>query len=411
MNRSNKGITLIALVVTIIVLLILAGISISMISGQNGILTKAGEAKIQTDFEKTKEELGLALTAASMEYHQGGIEGTLIDYIFSQDGQNKIKRELGTNNVTFKKSSRTITYNGVKYTLASDGSISSVAKIAVTNTDDIEAEELPNDFWVASEGVAYINTKYITFQQDITYETYTDSYEVPYDWGTYTVTYSGSREVMVPRPVGDCQYTKILVPTNIDGETVTRFSVANVKNIVNLSISEGITELPDLTTICGTLEEMKIPKTINKTETELKSELTNIFGDEGEAYEIEDTKDGKFWLVTILGATIIFIANGEEFARIKSNKIKFPAVIPTANLEDAMGHIEQYDGYDFIGWYYDEEIRYPYNNVDYGRIYSSRETLWREDHEPHKAFEGDEITDNEITLYATFKGKRRCMFS
>ena len=37
-NRS-KGITLIALVVTIIVLLILAGISISMLTGQNGILT------------------------------------------------------------------------------------------------------------------------------------------------------------------------------------------------------------------------------------------------------------------------------------------------------------------------------------------------------------------------------------
>ena len=36
--KRDKGITLIALVVTIIVLLILAGISISMLTGQNGIL-------------------------------------------------------------------------------------------------------------------------------------------------------------------------------------------------------------------------------------------------------------------------------------------------------------------------------------------------------------------------------------
>ena len=43
--KRNKGITLIALVVTIVVLLILAGISISMLGGENGIITKAQEAK------------------------------------------------------------------------------------------------------------------------------------------------------------------------------------------------------------------------------------------------------------------------------------------------------------------------------------------------------------------------------
>jgi hypothetical protein len=48
--KKNLGITLIALVVTIVVLLILAGISISMLTGQNGILNRAQEAK-----EKTKK--------------------------------------------------------------------------------------------------------------------------------------------------------------------------------------------------------------------------------------------------------------------------------------------------------------------------------------------------------------------
>ena len=46
--RRNRGITLIALVVTIIVLLILAGISIAMLTGQNGILNRASEAKEKT---------------------------------------------------------------------------------------------------------------------------------------------------------------------------------------------------------------------------------------------------------------------------------------------------------------------------------------------------------------------------
>ena len=40
-RKKQRGITLIALVVTIIVLLILAGVSVSMLTGQNGILTNA----------------------------------------------------------------------------------------------------------------------------------------------------------------------------------------------------------------------------------------------------------------------------------------------------------------------------------------------------------------------------------
>ena len=53
--RKNKGITLIALVITIIVLLILAGVAISMLSGENGILKKAAEAKTKTEESQKKE--------------------------------------------------------------------------------------------------------------------------------------------------------------------------------------------------------------------------------------------------------------------------------------------------------------------------------------------------------------------
>ena len=54
---SKKGITLIALVVTIIVLLILAGISIQMLTGQNGILKRAEEAKIKTEIATEQEQI------------------------------------------------------------------------------------------------------------------------------------------------------------------------------------------------------------------------------------------------------------------------------------------------------------------------------------------------------------------
>lgn len=56
---DKQGITLISLVVTIIVLLILAGISISILTGNNGVLNKASDAKIMTELSKYKEELDL----------------------------------------------------------------------------------------------------------------------------------------------------------------------------------------------------------------------------------------------------------------------------------------------------------------------------------------------------------------
>ena len=59
--NNKKGITLIALVLTIIVLLLLAGISISMLSGQDGILAKASKAKQNTQIESEKEKIKLAV--------------------------------------------------------------------------------------------------------------------------------------------------------------------------------------------------------------------------------------------------------------------------------------------------------------------------------------------------------------
>ena len=52
-----KGITLIALVITIIVLLILAGVSIATLTGENGILTRANEAKTNTEEATAKEKV------------------------------------------------------------------------------------------------------------------------------------------------------------------------------------------------------------------------------------------------------------------------------------------------------------------------------------------------------------------
>ncbi len=66
-RKSEKGITLIALIITIIVLLILAGVSISMVVGENGILNRATDAKRKSDQATTKENIEMAVIGALTE--------------------------------------------------------------------------------------------------------------------------------------------------------------------------------------------------------------------------------------------------------------------------------------------------------------------------------------------------------
>ena len=74
--RNRKGITLIALVITIIVLLILAGVSIAMLTGTNGILTQAQKAKLSTELSSYKEQLELYKTEKLAENREF-LESTL----------------------------------------------------------------------------------------------------------------------------------------------------------------------------------------------------------------------------------------------------------------------------------------------------------------------------------------------
>ena len=66
-NSKNKGITLIALVITIIVLLLLAGVTIASVTGDNGILSKSEEARFKTIMADYSEQLELYKQSKEME--------------------------------------------------------------------------------------------------------------------------------------------------------------------------------------------------------------------------------------------------------------------------------------------------------------------------------------------------------
>ena len=66
-NKKERGITLIALVVTIIVLIVLAGISINLIFGNFGVITKEKEAKEESLKQTAKEVMNLKITSIQIE--------------------------------------------------------------------------------------------------------------------------------------------------------------------------------------------------------------------------------------------------------------------------------------------------------------------------------------------------------
>jgi len=74
--KKNKGITLVALVVTIVVLLILAGVSINLVLGNNGIIAKAKDAKTKSAEASQNDLIGMNELAQQLEEQINGSTGS-----------------------------------------------------------------------------------------------------------------------------------------------------------------------------------------------------------------------------------------------------------------------------------------------------------------------------------------------
>lgn len=112
--KTTRGITLIALVVTIVVLLILAGITISLVFSENGVIKKAGEAKEETRGATVEEARDMWELDKSLTQYVGGSSQSLDELLDSLESQKSITAEekaqiKETGSVTI--GSRTITFN------------------------------------------------------------------------------------------------------------------------------------------------------------------------------------------------------------------------------------------------------------------------------------------------------------
>ncbi len=116
--KREKGITLIALVVTIIVLIILASISIGTLTGKNGIIGQSKDAKEQTEIAEEKEVVSLAATKAAGVDRYGNVTKDNLEKELDElagEGKTTVTGN-GPFTVTFVESER-------KYVVEADGQI------------------------------------------------------------------------------------------------------------------------------------------------------------------------------------------------------------------------------------------------------------------------------------------------
>ena len=126
MFKEQKGVTLIALVITIIVLLILAGVSIAMLTGDNGILTKASSSNETNSIAQIKEDVSLAVSeimANKADPTYNGNESTLsIKNIATIAARNDASLTITTDSlaeteITDSSASFDVTVNKITYTV------------------------------------------------------------------------------------------------------------------------------------------------------------------------------------------------------------------------------------------------------------------------------------------------------
>ena len=216
--KESKGITLIALVITIIVLLILAGVTIATLTGDNGILGKANDAKTQTEQAKEDENLKIAIAGSygtdgklNLKDLKDNLENQGIDYDKNNTGfpleviVNGEKKKIDANgNVTVKLES--VADSKTKGTVFDD----------VTTLEDTYGNQVkvPKGFKIASDSATDVTGGIVI--EDATYTNTIGSQFVWIPVGTGENAIKKANKETVEIELGRYDFTK-----NSDGTITT----------------------------------------------------------------------------------------------------------------------------------------------------------------------------------------------
>ena len=219
-NDKKDGITLISLVVTIVVLLILAGVSINTVLGDGGIIKKAKEAAAATKQASAEEEMNRLV----LEYQLASKDETLESFLQEKVTEGRIDgvTDNGDGTITITKK-----VEGKDYTIT-------VKKpVAPTPSVKVGAIRVVSDSTGAGSSLGEASTRkgttlYIMIESTISGGTTTVSPQVP-----YAVTENGTYKFTVTGTVNGTTYTKEV------SVTVNQFK-NSILNDINIKIGDSV---------------------------------------------------------------------------------------------------------------------------------------------------------------------------
>ena len=225
---------MIALIVTIIVLLILAGITVATLTGDNGLLTKAGEAKNASEQANLEEEVQLAL-----------IEGQTDKYFNSNSNmEEKLKaifeKSYGQGNIDVTKAGKNykakVKNTKTAYRIKANGT---VEKYEEMNPTEVYAR-LDDD-----------GTLYLRATQGTGYNVYTNSNSIQLSWNTAgNATKASVTKVVIEEPIA---------PTSGYLMFVHCTKLQEIQNIEYLH-TENINNMNNMFCNCGSLQNLNVSR-------------------------------------------------------------------------------------------------------------------------------------------------------
>lgn len=235
-KQRNKGITLIALVITIIILLILAGVTISTLTGDNGILAKASEAKEKTMQANAEEQVEIAVTGSigtDGNIHNGKLKTNLV----------KIENITGVpNEIADNDFPLTVNVDGYDVTIKKDGSVMLGEYIAPGNPDKTTG---------IYKEASTINGKEGNKNNPVIPEGFKPINEGKANWGDGTIEPPGIHEGLVIEDDEGNQYVwipvdgvlgdnGITVQNAVDGEIILGRYVFTYQGGINISATPSV---------------------------------------------------------------------------------------------------------------------------------------------------------------------------
>ena len=219
-TKEMKGITLVALVITIVVLLILAGVSINTVLGDDGIIKKAKEAAEATKRASAEEEMNRLV----LEYQLASNDETLESFLQEKVTEGRIDEvtDNGDGTITITKK-----LEGKDYTITVKKPAASTPSVKV-GTIRVVSDSTGAGSSLGEASTSKGKTLYIMIDSSISGGTTTVSPEVP-----YAVTENGTYKFTVTGTVDGTAYTKEV------SVTVNQFKNSILEDI-NIKIGDSV---------------------------------------------------------------------------------------------------------------------------------------------------------------------------